>query len=164
MKKLFVAALFALPLPALAAEEARIEATIAGIAAAADAQDWARLDIKFADHVTLNQLSLATSEGDRVEEQTVVETWAELFPRFDNTQHDVTEIEVLALSSVIARATARYTATYELDGETWQQSGRLDYVLKNTQDGWQVTALNTTPEWENQPLAALLEADEHCEA
>ena len=164
MKNLLVAALFALPLPAQAAEEAQIHATIAGIAEAADAQDWGRLEVKFADHVMLNQLSLATTEGDRVNEQTVVQTWAELFPQFDSTDHDVSQIEVLEVSSVIAKATARYTATYHLDGDIWQQSGRLDYLLKNTKDGWQVTALNTTPEWQNMPLDVLLAAASSCDA
>ncbi|MEE4187133.1 MAG: nuclear transport factor 2 family protein [Roseobacter sp.] len=156
MKHLFAAAILTLPLPALANEEHRIEATIAGIATAADAQDWDRLDLKFADHVMLNQLSLATTQGARVNEQTVVETWAGLLPLFDSTRHEISEIEILGVTSVIAKATARYAATYHLNGQTWLQQGRLDYLLKHTDQGWQVTAMNTTPEWENQPLAAVL--------
>lgn len=164
MKQFLIAALITLPLSAFASEEHRIEATIAGIAEAADAHDWERLDTKFADHVVLNQLSLATREGARVAERTVVEAWAALFPRFDSTRHDISDIEVLAVSSVIAKATARYSATYALDGETWQQNGRLEYLLKQTDAGWQVTALNTTPEWENRSLQSLLDATPSCDA
>ncbi|WP_299783591.1 nuclear transport factor 2 family protein [uncultured Roseobacter sp.] len=156
MKHLLFSALILFPASAFASDEVMIAETIEGIAAAADAQDWARLDIKFADHVILNQLSLATEDGARVDEQTVVETWSELFPKFDSTAHDVSQIEILGVSSVIATATARYDATYQRDGEVWQQRGRLDYVLKNTEEGWQVTALKTSPEWENRPLSELL--------
>ncbi len=156
MRALTIAALIALPFGAAASEESRIQATIEGIAIAADAQDWDRLDVKFADHVILNKLSLATDQGARVQEQTVVEAWADLIPRFDTTLHDVSEIEILAVTSVIAKATARYSATYQLGTAVWQQTGRLDYLLKNSPSGWQVTAMNTTPEWENQPLSAVL--------
>jgi len=156
MKHFFLAALIALPLPALADDEADILTTIHGIATAADAQDWHRLDLKLSDHVILNRLSLETEEGARVDEQTVVDVWAELLSRFDQTTHAITEIEITGNSTVVARATAQYHATYRLDAQTWEQKGQLDYILKNTNDGWQVTALNTTPEWENRPLSDLL--------
>ncbi|AVL52535.1 hypothetical protein CEP88_07980 [Roseobacter denitrificans] len=155
MKHIILAALLAVPLPAAADDEAAILTTIKGIATAADAQDWSRLDMKFGDHVTLNQLSLETDQGARVKERTVIEIWAELLPRFDSTRHEISQIEVLGVSSIVARATARYHATYDLGGQTWEQTGRLDYVLKNTDAGWRVVALNTTPEWENRHLSDL---------
>lgn len=159
MKHLILAALITLPDPGHASPEQTITETIRGIAQAADARDWKTLDDKFADHVVLNQLSLATTTGARVQEQTVVEAWSALFPQFDTTEHAITGIEIHEVTRVIARATARYTATYARDGETWQQTGRLDYLLKNMEGGWQVTALNTTPLWENRPLTELLPAE-----
>ncbi|MBW4709070.1 nuclear transport factor 2 family protein [Roseobacter sp. YSTF-M11] len=161
MKNLLLPILFLLPVSAIADGEGMIRQTIEGIAVAADAQDWDRLDVKFADHVILNQLSLATREGARLDEQSVVDTWADLLPRFDSTHHDISGIEVLGVTSVIAKATATYNATYKLDGQVWQQRGRLDYILKNTDQGWRVTALNTTPEWENRPLSELLSPQVH---
>lgn len=160
MKHYILATLLALPLPAVASDEAAILTTIQGIATAADAQDWSRLDMKFGDYVILNQLSLETDQGARVQDRTVIGIWAELLPRFDNTHHEISQIEVLGVSSVVARATARYHATYDLHGQTWEQTGRLDYVLKNTDAGWRVVALNTTPEWENRRLSDLFLQDE----
>ncbi len=160
MKHYILATLLALPLPAVASDEAAILTTIQGIATAADAQDWSRLDMKFGDHVILNQLSLETDQGARVQDRTVIGIWAELLPRFDNAHHEISQIEVLGVSSVVARATARYHATYDLHGQTWEQTGRLDYVLKNTDAGWRVVALNTTPEWENRRLSDLFLQDE----
>lgn len=161
MRFFVLAAVFALPLPALANDEIHIQDVIQGIAAAADAQDWQRLNVKFSDHVILNQLSLETTEGARVAEQTIVDTWAALLPRFDQTTHIISNIEITGMSSVIARATASYHATYHLDAHIWEQTGQLDYVLKNSEEGWQVTALNTSPGWENRSLADLLSSSHY---
>ncbi|WP_299401938.1 nuclear transport factor 2 family protein [uncultured Roseobacter sp.] len=136
--------------------ETEITTLLEGIAKAADDHAWDRLNLKFTDHIILNQLSLATQSGARVDEQTLIATWAALLPKFDETHHAVTDIEVLASSSLIARVTARYHATYHLNSMRWEQTGRLNYVLKLTEKGWQVTALETVPAWESGALTDLL--------
>jgi hypothetical protein len=156
MRHLLHSSLLAVPLPTLASDRATITQTIQGIATSVDARDWFRLDLKFGDDGILNQLSLETDEGTRVNEKTVVETWAELLPRFYRTTHEISEFEILGLSTIMARATARYHASDRVGVHVWEQKGLLDYVLKNTTEGCQVTALNTRPERESRPLFDLL--------
>ncbi len=144
------------PIAAVADDAAEIERILLGIATAADEGNWTLLEQKFADNVILNQLSLFDETGDRVTEADVIGGWADLLPRFDKTEHRITDVEIAAISRITARASSRFHAIYHRKGKVWEQTGRLDYLLKREGDAWVVTALDTTPEWQSGPLAELL--------
>ncbi|MEL6101998.1 MAG: nuclear transport factor 2 family protein [Pseudomonadota bacterium] len=144
------------PIMVAADDAADIERILLGIAKAADEGNWTLLEQKFADNVILNQLSLFDETGDRVTEDDVIAGWADLLPRFDRTEHRITDVEILAISRITARASSRFHAIYHRNGRIWEQTGRLHYLLKREGDAWVVTALDTTPEWQSGRLADLL--------
>ena len=139
--------------------EEEIQAVILGIARAADDGEWDLLKQKFADHVMMIQTSLMGEDGGRPAETDVIGDWADLLPRFDSTEHRITDIEIVAVSRITARATSRYHAIYKRNGRMWEETGRLSYLLKRERNRWVVTAMDVAPEQNSGPLTDLLEDD-----
>lgn len=64
--------------------------------------------------------------------------WASSLPGFDQTYHDISNVDV-ELEGSRAIATADVTADHYLDDNHWQVSGQYEYRLVKQSDDWQIT-------------------------
>lgn len=121
-------------------EQAKARAIVAGITAAVDLQDWARLQTLFEDQLTLDYTSLWGGTPQEISREELLHQWRSLLPGFDATWHQLGEAEV-SVDRPHARVTTPVKGIHLIGGEAWIVEGRYEVALACFHDRWRIRAL-----------------------
>lgn len=137
-------------------DEAAIALIINSVATFADQGDFATLETLYTDEIQVDYTSLWGGDVQTHTPQSLITAWANVLPGFDQTYHDISNIQV-AIVDDSAIATANVIADHYLAADHWQVSGQYEYRLVKQSDRWQIThmTLNVTDEVGDRTLVNL---------
>ncbi|ESA38735.1 hypothetical protein N836_30930 [Leptolyngbya sp. Heron Island J] len=123
---------------AQAMDKAAISAMINGVATFADQNDFVRIETFYADEIQVDYRSLWGGEVQTYTPESLMMAWAGVLPGFDQTYHDISNIQV-QLADARATATADVIAEHYLGEGFWQVTGQYEYRFVKQADQWQIT-------------------------
>ncbi|MEM9217794.1 MAG: nuclear transport factor 2 family protein [Cyanobacteria bacterium P01_F01_bin.150] len=129
--------------PSKTIDEAAISTIIQSVATFADQGYFEALESLFADHIQTDYTSLFGGEIQGHTPESLMTAWASLLPGFDQTYHDISNIQV-NIEGGVAEATADVIASHYLDDQYWQVSGQYNYQLVRRADAWKVEVMTFT--------------------
>ena len=118
---------------------AAIKTIVESVAVLADGRNFEALEKLYADEVQVDYTSLAGGQPELKSPQALMTEWAGVLPGFEQTRHEISNIEV-TVSGSHAVATADVIADHYVADLFWQVSGDYRYELVDTGDGWRITA------------------------
>ena len=121
-------------------DEAVISTIIQSVATFADQSQFEELKSLFADQIQVDYTSLFGGEIQTHTPESLMAAWASLLPGFDQTYHDLSNIQV-DVNVEVAAATADVTASHYIDGFFWQVSGEYNYQFVRDNDAWRIQAM-----------------------
>jgi hypothetical protein len=111
---------------------------------AIDEVDWPGVRSAFADRVRVDYESLSGAAPAEVEADALIESWRELVPGFDATQHHTGPIVVDETGPDEARARTSVRGYHWIAGEEWMVAGRYDIVLRRMASAWRIASMTLT--------------------
>ena len=124
-------------------DEAAISLIINSVATFADQGDFATIETLYADEIQIDYTSLWGGDVQTYTPQSLMTAWANVLPGFDQTYHDISNIQV-AIVDDSAIATANVIADHYLAADHWQVSGQYEYRLVKQSDRWHITHMTLT--------------------
>ncbi|NER80484.1 MAG: hypothetical protein F6K42_13085 [Leptolyngbya sp. SIO1D8] len=138
------------------ADEAAIAVIVNSVATFADQGDFLSIEKLYAEEIQVDYTSLWGGEVQTYTPASLMTAWAGVLPGFDQTYHDISNIEV-TITGDRAMATADVTADHYLDEGYWQVAGQYEYRFVKQADQWLIThmTLNLTDEVGDRSAIAL---------
>lgn len=122
-----------------AKDEAKIKIIIESVGGLADEGNFEVLEKLYAPEVEMDYSSLTGGEVEIKSPKTIMTEWASVLPGFDQTRHDVSNINVSS-NGHTATATADVSASHWVNDLYWQVSGDYVFNLKKEEGEWQIVS------------------------
>ncbi len=119
-----------------------ITETIIRMFNATDAREWREVERCFSSNVLLDYSSMTGNPASRVSPSQITQSWKQVLPGFENTQHMISNFEVNLTSNrahIFCKGIAYHFLPHPL-GDLWIVAGTYDFVLEDL-GGWKITAM-----------------------